>query len=74
MKLPTSALFRGGDHWAVYVASDGVAHKRALVLSRRSGLGAVVIEEGQCLRKVGTILAAAAGAIFERMPLVDPRR
>jgi hypothetical protein len=32
------------------------------------------LEEGQRLRKVGTIVAAAADAIFEQMPLIDPRR
>ena len=32
------------------------------------------LEEGQSLGKAGTIVAAAAGAIFEQMPLVDPRR
>jgi hypothetical protein len=32
------------------------------------------LEEGQSLCKAGTIVAAAAGAIFEQMPLIDPRR
>ena len=31
------------------------------------------LEEGQRLRKAGTIVAAAAGAIFEQMPLIDAR-
>jgi HlyD family secretion protein len=42
LKVPTSALFREGDQWAVYVASDGVAHKRLIKLSRRTGLEAAV--------------------------------
>ena len=29
------------------------------------------LEEGQRFRKAGTIVAAAAGAIFEQMPLID---
>jgi len=32
------------------------------------------LEESQCLRKAHAIVAAAAGAIFEQMPLIDPRR
>ena len=31
-------------------------------------------EESHSRGKAGTIVAAAAGAIFEQMPLVDPRR
>jgi hypothetical protein len=30
------------------------------------------LEEGQRLRQAGTVVAAAAGAIFEQMPLIDP--
>src|SRR4051794_13600631 len=32
------------------------------------------LEEGQSLGKTGTIVTAAAGAIFEHMSLIDPRR
>ena len=42
LKVPTSALFREDDQWAVYMASDGVAHKRLIKLSRRTGLEAAV--------------------------------
>jgi HlyD family secretion protein len=42
LKVPTSALFREGDQWAVYVDSDGTARKRAITVSRRTGLEAAV--------------------------------
>ena len=32
------------------------------------------LEEGQRLSKAGAIVATAAGAIFEQLPLIDPRR
>ena len=40
--MPTSALFREGDRWAVYVDSDGAARKRVITVSRRTGLEAAV--------------------------------
>ena len=42
VKVPTSALFREGDWWAVYVDADGVASKRLVSLSRRAGIEAAV--------------------------------
>lgn len=42
VKVPVSALFREGDHWAVFVASGGRAHKRPVQIARRSGLEAMV--------------------------------
>jgi HlyD family secretion protein len=44
LKVPTGALFREGDRWAVYVASSGIAHKRTVTLSRRAGLEAAVAD------------------------------
>jgi multidrug efflux pump subunit AcrA (membrane-fusion protein) len=38
LKVPTGALFREGDQWAVYVESNGIARRRAITLSRRTGL------------------------------------
>jgi len=32
------------------------------------------LEERERLRKAGTVVAAAAGTIFEQMTLIDPRR
>jgi multidrug efflux pump subunit AcrA (membrane-fusion protein) len=40
--VPTGALFRDGEHWAVYVASHGVARKRVIIVSWRAGLEAAV--------------------------------
>jgi HlyD family secretion protein len=42
---PVAALFRDGEHWAVYVASDGRAHKRRVKVGGRTPTDAW-IEEG----------------------------
>ena len=42
--VPTGALFREGDGWAVFVVEDGVARQRAIELGRRSALEAQVLE------------------------------
>ncbi len=42
VKVPTGALFRDGEEWAVFVVADGHAQKRHVQLGRRSGLEAVV--------------------------------
>ncbi|MEN6586657.1 MAG: HlyD family efflux transporter periplasmic adaptor subunit [Sulfuricella sp.] len=44
VKVPVSALFRAGDQWAVFVASNGRAAKRIVTLSRRGATEAVVQE------------------------------
>ncbi len=40
--LPLTALFRDGDKWAVFVASDGEAERREVVLGKRNGLEAEI--------------------------------
>jgi HlyD family secretion protein len=45
LQVPTSAVFRRGDGWAVYVIEDGRAVVRAVTPGRRTGL-AVQIEDG----------------------------
>lgn len=42
VKVPTSALFREGNDWMVFVASGNVAHKRTVQITRRGGLEAMV--------------------------------
>ncbi|MBU0593094.1 MAG: HlyD family efflux transporter periplasmic adaptor subunit [Gammaproteobacteria bacterium] len=44
VKVPVSALFRAGDQWAVFVASEDRAAKRIVKLSRRGAMEAVVQE------------------------------
>ena len=44
LKVPTSALFRMGDAWAVYVVRDGRAVARILKLGQRTGQEAEVLE------------------------------
>ncbi len=42
--VPTGALFRDRDGWAVFVVIDGVARKRSVMLARRSQTSAAVQE------------------------------
>lgn len=44
LKVPTSALFRRAEAWAVYVVSDGRAHERRVQLGQRTGQQAEVLE------------------------------
>jgi len=44
VKVPTSALFRQGDQWAVFCYEDGRAHLRKIKIGRRNGLEAQVLE------------------------------
>lgn len=41
--VPTSALFRAGDGWAVFVVEDGVARRRAVEVGHQDGLRAEVL-------------------------------
>ncbi len=43
LQTPTSALFRSGDGWAVFVASGGRARLRAVRIGHQSDLGAEVL-------------------------------
>ncbi|HSG77512.1 MAG TPA: efflux RND transporter periplasmic adaptor subunit [Burkholderiales bacterium] len=45
VKVPVGALFREGEGWAVFVAQDGAAAKRAVRVARRNGAEAMV-EDG----------------------------
>lgn len=44
LKVPTSALFRDGDDWAVFRVEDGVARQRTVKLGLQNGLEAEVQE------------------------------
>lgn len=41
--VPTGALFREGEHWAVFVDAEGTAEKREVEIGRRNGLEAQVL-------------------------------
>lgn len=43
LTVPTSALFRKGDQWAVYVVDDGRAHRTLLELGHQTGQYAEVV-------------------------------
>jgi HlyD family secretion protein len=50
LKVPSSALFRGGDEWFVFVNQDGVAKKTALTIGHRNEIDTEVLaglNEGQ---------------------------
>lgn len=50
LKLPLTALFRDGTHWAVFVEADGRARLRHVQLGQRNGLEAQIaagVEEGE---------------------------
>lgn len=44
LRVPTSALFRRGEAWAVYVANEARTHERRVRLGQRTGQDAEVIE------------------------------
>ncbi|HVB38505.1 MAG TPA: efflux RND transporter periplasmic adaptor subunit [Vicinamibacterales bacterium] len=44
LKVPTSALFRQGDRWAVYLSDGGRARLRTIEIGQRSGLEAEVLK------------------------------
>lgn len=44
VRVPLSALFRSGKDWAVFVADDGLARLRTVVLGKRNGRFAQVLE------------------------------
>lgn len=43
LKVPTSALFRRGEQWAVFAIEDGKAAERILQIGQRNGLEAEVL-------------------------------
>lgn len=44
LKVPTSALFRQGNNWAVFRVVDGLAHATHLTIGHQNGLEAQVLE------------------------------
>lgn len=44
LKVPSSALFRQGEEWAVFIIEDGVAHRRIIKIGHRGGLEVEVLE------------------------------
>lgn len=50
LQVPTSALFRHRDHWAVFVVDGGIAKRRAVQIGQQNGRMAEVrggLEEGE---------------------------
>lgn len=50
LQVPSSALFRHGEGWAVFVVKDGKARRRAVETGHRSGLSTEItsgLEEGE---------------------------
>lgn len=44
LRVPTSALFRAGGEWAVFVVEDGIARLRPVKVGHRNGLEAEVLD------------------------------
>jgi HlyD family secretion protein len=44
LKAPTSALFRVGEDWAVFVVEEGVARQRVVKIGLENGLEAEIVE------------------------------
>lgn len=44
LQIPTSALFRHGDGWAVFVMADGEAQRRPVEVGHRNGLTAQITD------------------------------
>lgn len=42
--VPSNALFRDGDRWAVFIVEDGVAQRRHVAVSRNNGIDASIAE------------------------------
>ena len=43
LQVPTSALFRSGKEWAVFVEENGKARRRAVEVGQRTGLTAQIV-------------------------------
>ena len=43
LQVPTSALFRSGKEWSVFVEENGKAHRRAVEIGQRTGLTAQIL-------------------------------
>lgn len=43
LQIPASSLFRHGEDWAVFVADDGRAQRRAVEVGQRNGLAAQIV-------------------------------
>jgi len=62
LKLPTSALFRVGERWAVFVVADGRAVRRFVTIGRRNGLEA---ESVNGLKEGDSVIAYPSDRISE---------
>lgn len=69
LKAPTSALFRQGDKWAVFVVEQGVAHLRIVEIGNRNNLEAEVLKG---LNEGDTVVMHPSDAIEDGVS-VQPR-
>ena len=44
LQVPTSALFREDENWAVFVVEDGMANRRSVSVGQQTGLSAQILE------------------------------
>lgn len=75
VKVPTSALFRDGEQWAVYVVDEGRARRRVIELGQQTGREAealaglaegarVVIHPGDAIRDGARVKESARSQVF----------
>ncbi len=69
IKVPTGALFRDGDNWAVFVVDGEHARKRRVEIGRRNGLEAEVLNG---LRESDTVIVHPSDRITDQIA-VRPR-
>jgi HlyD family secretion protein len=62
LQVPTSALFRSGDGWAVFVVEGGRAVRRSVEVGRQAGLAAQVVSG---LREGETVIVHPGNEIEE---------
>lgn len=62
LKVPTSALFRHGDDWAVFVVENGRARLRPVRIGERTGIEAQVVDG---LREADTVIVHPSDAVAD---------
>jgi HlyD family secretion protein len=67
-QIPLSAAFRDGSSWAVFVALDGIAEKRAVTLGRRSNR---IVEVLKGLERAEQVVTHPSDAIAAGVALIE---
>lgn len=68
LQVPLGALFRRGDDWAIFVAEDGIARERSVVVGRRGARTAEILEG---LEPGAQIVTHPSDAVADGVSIVD---